>query len=126
MWLYAYSTRITLHEFCEFIEFPFRLRKMTLSRFRLKNSVLRPIHTTRKQTKAQTIKEQVKKIKKKINGKHERKFLLPCSLPFGLNTPLGCEQTERQRQRQGPIHCVYGDAPKWIWDRLGASSRASP
>ena len=39
---------------------------------------------------------------------------------------LGCEQTERQRQRQGPYHCVYGDAPKWIWDRLGASSGSSP
>ena len=39
---------IRFPEFCAFTEFPFRLRKTTPSRFRLRNSVLRPIHTTRK------------------------------------------------------------------------------
>ena len=31
-----------------------------------------------------------------------------------------------KRQQQGPIDCVCGDAPKWIWDRFGASREASP
>ena len=35
------------------------------------------------------------------------------------------DNNKRQRWRQGPIHYVYGDAPKWIWDRFGASSAAS-
>ena len=50
---------------------------------------------------------------------------------------LGCEQTERQTAAADWIpldligmHCVHDDAPpdapKWIWDPLGASREASP